>query len=86
MRRSDGGRLFHIDGAATENARWPTDWGNLFKGIEIFFIVVVSLHYSEFHREKKTGLFQERCCSRNLVDGVRLPLIYESYRYVCRKW
>ena len=23
MRRSDGGRLFHVDGAATENARWP---------------------------------------------------------------
>jgi len=23
MRRNDGGRLFHMDGAATENARWP---------------------------------------------------------------
>jgi len=23
MRRSDGGRLFHMYGAATENARWP---------------------------------------------------------------
>ena len=23
MRRSDGGRLFYMDGAATENARWP---------------------------------------------------------------
>ena len=58
MRRSDGRRLFHMDGAATENARWPR------------LVLVLTTVAAPLVAERRRLMLQSAFCKMNQVAEV----------------